>query len=668
MTSENNSVNNAESKKVNKQKNKNFSGIASVSFFIFVFDKIGDFIRNALICGFFGKIFTSYSKLQKKFENGLCGKALFGNHRIRRIFRRIRKFLSSILDSSYFTDKSKRAMNYLCSMPLSFYGNFTLFFGIYTVVVYLVKLFLLDASQADDGYILIGICLIVSSLPTLFSKTSLAMAVNKSFIFRLIFSDAFGLSERNFNENKVEVKGRGNYMLFLGLLAGISTFFVHPLIIIFAIFAIVFLCLIASSPEIGVLLTIVLIPFLSFFENPTIILCALVGVTGIFYLFKLIRGKRVFRLELIDAFVLLFGVMILVSSIFSPGGDAALSSAMVAVILLLGYFLVVNLMRTARWAKRCIIGLVSSAAITAFVGIFEYFFSEENNNWLDLSLFSDIRIRVVSFFGNPNVLSTFLVMIFPFVLATLCLSKYKNEKVLSFFVAVAIVVCTVFTWSRGSWLGMIVCTGIFFIMYNRKAFRIFGVALLVVPALPLVLPETVINRFLSITNLSDSSISYRIYTWRGSVEAIKDNFFSGIGFGNEAFEAVYPRYALTGMESAEHTHSLFLQIFLALGIIGIIVLAIVLFLCLQNFFEYIKSPENRESKIYTMAVIASIVASMIMGIFDYIWYNYRVLYVFWIIMAIGCALVRIGNYERNRKKEIDDYTEQIQRKDEKIYE
>ncbi len=655
MTKEKNSVNvTTEKKNV-----KSASGIASVSFLISLLDRFGFFLRNAIIFGFFGRIFTSYSRFQSKFEKSISGKTLFGNHKVRRFFRKVRKFLSTVIDSSYFTQKSKRTVNYLCSIPLNFYGNFSLFFGLYTLVVYVVKLFLIDVAEADDSYIFVGICLVIASIPTLFSKTSLAGSVKKSFIFSLIFSDAFGFSDQNFVENKVKVKGRGNYMLFLGLLVGMLTFFVHPLTILAVISVIILLLLIASAPEIGVLITIVFLPFLSFFENPTIVLCVLICITWTFYMLKLLRGKRVFKLELLDLFVLVFGVTIFASSFFSAGGETSFSSAAVAIILLLGYFLVVNLMRTLRWVKRCVLGLISSATIVAAVGIIEYFFAESSGEWLDLSLFSDIRLRVVSFFGNPNVLSAFLVMIFPFVLAILSLSKRKNEKILSFLAALMIVACTVFTWSRGAWLAIILCTLIFFIMCKPKTFRIFGAALLVIPALPLLLPNTVTNRLLSIVNLSDSSISYRLYTWEGTTAAIKDNMLGGIGFGNEAFQNIYPKYAYAGMETAEHSHSLFLQIFLALGIVGIVVFAIVLFFSFQKMFEYVKNPENTESKIYTVAVIASLIASIVMGVFDYIWYNYRVMYIFWIIIAIGCAAVRVGNYERNRKKETDDYTEQM---------
>ena len=96
----------------------------------------------------------------------------------------------------------------------------------------------------------------------------------------------------------------------------------------------------------------------------------------------------------------------------------------------------------------------------------------------------------------------------------------------------------------------------------------------------------VLRRFLSITNLFDSSISYRIYTWRGTLNMIGDHWFQGIGYGNDAFATVYPNYAYAGMESAQHSHSLFLQIIATMGVVTLVIFVIAIFLNIQKCFEY----------------------------------------------------------------------------------
>jgi putative inorganic carbon (HCO3(-)) transporter len=170
-----------------------------------------------------------------------------------------------------------------------------------------------------------------------------------------------------------------------------------------------------------------------------------------------------------------------------------------------------------------------------------------------------------------------------------------------------------------------------------------------IPFLVFFIPSSVINRFASIGDLGDSSTFYRVYCWRGSIEAIKDHFLGGIGYGTDAFKAIYPQYAFAGIEAAEHSHSLFLQILVAMGIGGLLTFLALVFLYFQKCAEYIKKPEDVRSKFYVAAALSSVIAMLIMGVFDYVWFNYRVFYVFWIVIAIGCAFVRVGNTEAERQ-------------------
>ena len=634
--------------KKNRSRKTSLTGIASVSFLIALFDRLGEIIYNAFVGGFFGRIFSSYKKLQSSFEGSFLKEFIFGDRRFKKFFRRLRKFLSSNIENCFIVTRGQRMIHFFSSAPLNYYGNFLSFFGVYTCVVYFVRLLVSGISSASSDYLFIGIDAIIISLPLLFSRISMASALQKSVIGRMLIEATFGISDETIKKHSAVRKGKGNVMLFLGLVAGILTFFIHPLTIILAILFFVLVCFIAVSPEIGVLITIFVLPFCSFMSNPTIALCGIVLLTAFFYVIKLIRGKRVFKLELVDAAVLLFALMIYFSSVFSAGGEGSRNAALVSCALMLGYFLLVNLMRTEKWIKRCVFALVSSGSIVAMIGVLEYFFGKSSSQWLDVRLFTNIRVRVVSLFDNPNVLATYLVLIFPFALNFFILAKKRNEKFLSAIVCSAFFVATVFTWSLGAWIAMVLTFFVFFTVYSRKTLRIFGAAILAAPVLPMILPDNLLDRAFSILNFSDSSISYRIYTWIGSLRVVGDHFLGGIGFGPEAFAKIYPAYAFAGIESAEHSHSLPLQILIGMGIGGLLVFVALIFLYLQKTLEYVRKPESSSSKFYVTAAVASVIGALVMGAFDYIWYNYRVFYIFWIVIALGCALVRAGNYEADR--------------------
>lgn len=132
--------------------------------------------------------------------------------------------------------------------------------------------------------------------------------------------------------------------------------------------------------------------------------------------------------------------------------------------------------------------------------------------------------------------------------------------------------CLVLTYSRGCYIGIMAAIAVFLVLWDRRFIFLGIIGLLM---LPFVLPETIINRFLSIGNMADSSTSYRVYIWLGTIAMLKDYWFCGIGPGAAAFNQVYPLYAYNSI-SVPHSHNLFLQIMCDTGIVGLVVFLILM--------------------------------------------------------------------------------------------
>ena len=133
----------------------------------------------------------------------------------------------------------------------------------------------------------------------------------------------------------------------------------------------------------------------------------------------------------------------------------------------------------------------------------------------------------------------------------------------------------------------------------------------------------------------------------------------GVGYGNAAYSEIYPQFAYAGMEAAEHSHSLFLQILFGMGIGGLLIFLVVLFLSAQMNLEYLKNCKNAESRLMVLAAFCALTAALVMGLFDFIWYNYRVFFLFWTVLAFACACVRVGNAEKQRHA-VQEYYESNQ--------
>ena len=130
---------------------------------------------------------------------------------------------------------------------------------------------------------------------------------------------------------------------------------------------------------------------------------------------------------------------------------------------------------------------------------------------------------------------------------------------------------------------------------------------------------------------------------------IKEYVWGGIGYGQSAFAEVYPLYAYAGIEAAPHSHNLFMQIVLAMGIGGLICLMLIMFFYAQYSLEYIKKPLNKDTEILSASAFVSVIAMLIMGMFDYVWYNYRIFFMFWVVLAIGVCTMKIGTKELRRR-------------------
>ncbi len=604
-------------------------------------DRFSSFLYKQLSESVVGKLFSSYEKEEKTYKNGFFS-SLFKRDKKSKLLTRIRYAVARAFEKNSFLGFLSACSNYFLGCRLKVYGLFTLSFGIYTALIYIFKKYAFYIADPGIGHLYFGIGAVVVSLLLIPSSQTLSDALISSRIMKRVLSDFLGIRMENIIGKKAKKGGSGTLFFITGILVGLATYAVPPLYMIAFIFGLVALGIIFSYPEAGVLIMISVSPFIVFLPHPSLFLAGMMLVVSLSYLIKLIRGKRTFKLELIDLAVLFFAVLVLFGGIVSLKRELSLRPALIFVCLMCGYFLVVNLMRTKLWLSRAISALTSSAFLVSLYGIWQYFTGAVNENWIDPELFESISGRAVSTFENPNMLAEYLIMILPFILAMFLHTRKPGEKTVYLLSLASALLCIVYTWSRSAWLGVIGGLLLFFLLYSKKTLYVLIALAAALPIANYILPKTVLDRFLSIGSLADSSNLYRVYLWKSVGRMINDFFVGGIGVGEGAFESLYPMYTYAGMETSPHSHSIYLQITLEMGIVGIAVFLVFIFLLSQGAFEYSGRSSDKRSKLMSCAGLCGIVAALIQGSADYIWYNYRVFFIFWIIAGIVCAYRRIG--------------------------
>lgn len=626
-------------KKSRPQKNK-YRGYGVILSFFF---SVADGFVKALKKGFFGYLFADlYKNLNEKFKMGTLYNGAKKEKRRMKSQTKLAQLYEESLTNKIVSNLGKT----LISTFVREWGVALFSFSFITVFVAMVKYYFIDVLVQES--IIVGIILALLSIPLLVSKKRIGEQLLTGKFSGYIITQVLSLEESKLKGNTSHATGYYSLAFLFATIAGTLTYWISPLAIIEIVVLLIVFAVIMCFPELGIMSVLVIMPFTSYFSNPSIIIFVVLSFSLIGYISKLIRGKRVIRFELIDIFVAIFAILIVLGGIFTNGGAASARASGMYFAFLLAYFLIVNSYIRKTWIYRGIKTIVIITSIVALAGIFEE--GVISTALVDMDMFSDIGARVGSFLGNPNMLGVYLVIVFPFVLGQMMCSQNAVGKIFYFICTAIMLACTVITWSRGAWLGLIVGVVIFFLTYNFRTIWLFIAGLLTSPLWYFVLPHSITNRFWSILTMTDSSSIYRINTWKGVCNAIFDNLLGGVGIGEAAFREVYANYVVPGTETVMHAHNLFLQITLELGIVGIVVFLIVALMFSQKCLVNLKA-RRKESKSRTMicAGLASVGGALVVGLTDHIWYNYRVFLLFWIVIALTVSLTKINEREQMKQ-------------------
>jgi len=245
--------------------------------------------------------------------------------------------------------------------------------------------------------------------------------------------------------------------------------------------------------------------------------------------------------------------------------------------------------------------------------------------------------RIVSTFGNPNVYGTYLLLAIP--LAAACIVYVKNPfyKLCALGITGLLTINLLLTLSRGCYLALALSAGIFVLIIEKRLIVAF------IPALVgslFVLPPTVVNRLLSIVNFQDTSTAFRLSIWQGSLRILQDFWMIGLGQGIDAYNRVYPYYAFAAIVSP-HSHNLFIQIFVEMGIVGLLVFIAVLACFFRTMVNFLRNATEFRLQVVAAAMIAAAIGFLFQGIFDHVFYNYRVMLTFYIFVGLGMAFARV---------------------------
>lgn len=600
-----------------------------------------------------GRFFHAYEKSREALKESRIACRL-QDSRLRRAGSPLRRKIGELVTRSPLSHFLNRLGNLLRYTETRAYGILFGTFGLYTILVFLIRYFAQWARGGEQSTLLLGILVTVFSLPLLFSSAPMYITLQSSHLLSAFFYRLVGLPQYP-HEQKKHMTINPTVAFLLGSLLGILGFFVHPLYLLAFLLCAAAILLLLFSPELCIYTALALCPFFFFFEHPSLVLAVIVSAGLIGYLWKLLLGKRIFAFEPLDLTVLLLGLMYLASALFSRGGNAAAKESVLYAVLLLGYFLTANLLNTPAAIRRAMIALMIGGTATAALGLYQQLAGEAVAAWLDNAAYDYINGRITVAFGNPNILATYLILLFPFAMAGVLKKGNFGHRLGAMLLFLLFTAAIVFTWSRGAWLGVILSLALLLFAYHPATCYLW------LPAaagsfFALQHFGSAITRRLSsaFALAGDSSISYRLHTWRGVLAMLGDHWLGGIGVGEAAFSACYPYYALAGIESAPHAHNLLLQYWCEFGIAGPLLFILFILTFFQCVISHRHAEPNATLRLDSLAATGGVLAVLVFGLTDHVFYNTRIFFLFFAVAGIAAALSRVGRIERVRNTPLRD--------------
>lgn len=255
--------------------------------------------------------------------------------------------------------------------------------------------------------------------------------------------------------------------------------------------------------------------------------------------------------------------------------------------------------------------LAFSGAICGLAALALFCLGRSPTLWTDTARFGTLA-RAAVFFGNPNLLGAFLSPALFCAAEEVRLHRKTGGWAIYTLCAALCTAGLLLTYSRGAWVGTF-CGGLLYAvgLWQRK------------PQMKAYALPPFLLRALSVFS-PDSSVGYRFSLWKSIFRLPAAALFFGLGEGRAALLGALSPYMAAGLEAVEHTHSLFLHLLCAQGILGM------LFFLLFLIFR----PRTGE-KDYTVAFRAAFFTLPIYGIFDDPLYSGQIGVLFWMLSNVN---------------------------------
>jgi len=392
---------------------------------------------------------------------------------------------------------------------------------------------------------------------------------------------------------------------------------------------------------------------------------AMAAILVLYFIRTIVEGRTGFQTKALNVFLVLFLICVLFGQIFSiiPSGS----------LRFLGYYLtgfmafmaMLVSIRTRKELSGVILFSLCGMTVAGLFGIYQYVIKVPvNPAWIDTTLNQGGMTRVFSFFNNPNDYAEVILLFVPFYFAAAFHAKKPLMKLVYLAMSVPPLISMLMTLSRGAWVALALAAVVYVFFTDKRLVPLF--VILGLAAIPF-LPQSILLRLRTLLNFSDNSFKTRSEIWKTIMPILKDYWFTGLGLGNETLLRVSKNYYsfIAKGSIPSHSHNLFLQLWLETGIAGITAFVAFILTTVKKSIRIIAQTKDAFIKHILIAGLASLTGILANGLFEYVWFDRRVMLFFWVVVGWVFAAMNIRIMEEKESggemalKSMDEPQEEV---------
>ena len=362
---------------------------------------------------------------------------------------------------------------------------------------------------------------------------------------------------------------------------------------------------------------------------------------GIFYLGAAVNDRPRIQTRAVSVFLAIFTLFMVYAFVFSPSRSLSFRFFCFHITCLVVVMLAVSTVENYKQLERLLLFLMTGLLIASFFGCYQRLVGVEVvASQQDLTLNVGMPGRVYSFFDNPNNFAEILEMVIPFFLALLLNLKRFSAKLIVFIALLPCLAAIGMTYGRASWIGLAFAVLVFVGMQNWRFIPLCIVLGLL--AIPL-LPQTIINRILTIGNMEDSSTRYRFAIYGSVFGLLKDYGITGVGLGSDVVTSAFQTYPTMFDGSYPiHSHNNYLQVWCEMGIGGMVsFLALLAYQVKNGLRAFYTGGGSREVKNVLAAAVGAFGGILVISIAEYTWFYPRNMFLFWLLFGIIAVCIKL---------------------------